>query len=132
MNITVKTKDRTFSLVPSVELYLVRDSIGRTWPGLAIELHDAAENEPFGVLTVSFGEFISLKNAAYIDSNNMPLEVLSACLAAGIAKETPLTKSASFGRSYPLWIFDECFLRNVGGDNYVSYERGYRKCMKSI
>lgn len=130
MIINATIEERNYSLVPSVELYIVHDFMGKELPGLAIELFDAAAKEPYGILTVCFGEFIAIKNAAYIDSNNMPPEILKACLDAGIAKETILSKSASFGKSYPLWIFDEDFLRNNGSMNYRDYETVYSQYMK--
>ena len=52
---------------PSVELYTVKDFMGKEMPGLAIRLTDADTLEPFSMLTKSFGEFIGIKNAAYID-----------------------------------------------------------------
>lgn len=63
------------SLKPRVELYRVHDFMGAKMPGLAIALYtvgtDAVEDEElYAVLTVSFGEFIGLQNAAYIDTNN--------------------------------------------------------------
>lgn len=65
---------RQISLQPHVELYSVRDFMGQEMPGLAIVL-DMVDNqldiqEQYAVLTVSFGEFISAKNCAYIDTNN--------------------------------------------------------------
>ena len=47
--------------------------MGKEMPGLAIVLEDVtnvAEPEEYCMLTVSFGEFIGMKNCAYIDSNN--------------------------------------------------------------
>ena len=56
-------------LQPRVELYSVRDFMGREMPGLAIVLDEVMgepdEMEPYATLTVSFGEFIGLKNSAY-------------------------------------------------------------------
>ena len=49
-------------LQPRVELYSVRDFMGREMPGLAIVLDEVMgepdEMEPYATLTVSFGEFI--------------------------------------------------------------------------
>ena len=63
-------------LEPRVELYTVYDFMGQELPGLAIVLdmpiQGADEKEQFAILTKSFGEFIGLKNSAYVDMNNCP------------------------------------------------------------
>lgn len=63
-------------LEPRVELYTVYDFMGKELPGLAIVLdmpiQGADEKEQFAILTKSFGEFIGLKNSAYVDINNCP------------------------------------------------------------
>ena len=63
-------------LKPRVELYDTRDYMGKQMPGLAIVLDevDQKENvtEQYAVLTVSFGDFLALKNCAFIDTNNCP------------------------------------------------------------
>ena len=55
-------------LQPRVELYSVRDFMGQEMPGLAIALDEIVDEpygmEPYATLTVSFGEFIWLKNSA--------------------------------------------------------------------
>ena len=58
---------------PRVELYTVKDAImGKELYGIAIDLdeQDGGYPTPFARLTANFGEFIGLKNAAYIDTNN--------------------------------------------------------------
>ena len=61
-------------LEPRVELYTVYDFMGKELPGLAIVLdmpiQGADEKEQFAILTKSFGEFLGLKNSAYVDINN--------------------------------------------------------------
>lgn len=106
---------------PSVELYSVRDFMGKELPGLAIELREVDSNgtkTPYTMLTTSFGEFISMKNAAYIDTNNCPFA--EQLLDQGIAQATGLTKSSGYCQ-YPLWIFNEDFLKEHGGETYQKY-----------
>lgn len=107
------------TLQPRVELYSVTDFMGAEMPGLAIVLDEAAgssdEQEEYAVLTVSFGEFISIKNSAYIDTNNCPFA--DQLLSQGIAEPTTFYKTSGFCR-YPLWIFKEDFLKEIGGENY--------------
>lgn len=109
-------------LSPRVELYRVEDFAGREMPGLAIVLDKVgstpAETEQYAVLTVSFGQFISLKNSAYIDINNCPWA--RQLLELGIARETQFTKRSGYCE-YPLWIFSEKFLIENGGANYQKY-----------
>lgn len=113
-------------LRPRIELYTVHDFMGRKLPGLAVVL-DTTEKDPDGpqqyaVLTVSFGEFISLRNSAYVDLNNCPFALQ--LLEQGIAQDTGLKKRSGFCE-YPLWLFNESFLRQVGGKNYEKYSAAY-------
>ena len=106
---------------PSVELYSVRGFMGKELPGLAVELNEVDSDgikTPYTMLTTSFGEFISIKNAAYIDTNNCPFA--EQLLEQGIAQPTGLTKSSGFCQ-YPLWIFNEDFLKEHGGESYQKY-----------
>lgn len=119
-------------LKPRVELYAVSDFMGKEMSGLAIvldEIRDSPdeETEEYAVLTKSFGEFISLKNSAYIDTNNCPFA--DQLLDQGIAKDTGLSRQSGFCR-YPLWVFKEEFLKEIGGENYERYLREYEEYMK--
>lgn len=113
---------KTVTLVPSLGLYLVRDFMGQAMPGLAIDLgiYDGKYNPPmpYTSLTVSFGEYISVPNSAYIDTNNFPFA--DQLLAQGIAEETGLKKTSGFC-TYPLWVFKEEFLQKIGGEVYQEY-----------
>lgn len=107
-------------LRPRLELYQVEDFMGNALPGIAIVLDkvDGEEIEQFAVLTVSFGEFISATNCAYIDLNNCPFA--SVLLDQGVAKDTGFKKTNGFC-TYPLWKFDAHFLQEAGGENYKKY-----------
>ena len=114
---------------PRVELYTVKDAImGKELYGIAIDLdeQDGGYPMPFARLTANFGEFIGLKNAAYIDTNNC--KFADQLLKAGIAQDTGLTKVGAYCR-YPLWIFDEKFLKVHGAENYAEYEKAYNQYM---
>ena len=103
-------------LQPRVELYSVRDFMGKEMPGLAIVLDEIMgapdEMEQYATLTVSFGEFIGLKDSAYIDTNNC--RFAQQLLDQGIAVDTGLRKSSGFCE-YPLWGFKKEFLEEIGG-----------------
>ena len=117
-------------LALSVGLYTVEDFMGESLPGLAIVMDQVntenGEKEPCGLLTVSFGEFISLKNCAYIDTNNCPFA--EQLLEQGIAQPTGYHKESGFC-SYPLWQFNEDFLKSAGAENYHEYSEAYDKYM---
>lgn len=81
------------------------------------------EVEQYAVLTASFGEFIGLKDCAYIDVNNCPFA--DQLLAQGIAESTPYTKQSGFC-TYPLWHFNGDFLKDIGASNYEKYSAGYK------
>lgn len=111
------------SLEPRVELYTVHDFMGKEMPGLAIALYtrnsqNSDDLELYAVLTKSFGEFIGLRNSAYIDTNNCYFA--RQLLEQGIAQETGLTKQSGFCE-YPLWTFREDFLKEIGGEKYQKY-----------
>lgn len=113
------------SLSPHVELYAVRDYMGKKMPGLAIVLDEiGGEGEQYAVLTVSFGEFIAIKNSAYIDTNNCPFT--EQLLDQGIAEATGLTKHSGYC-VYPLWVFKEDFLKEIGGEKYRQYAEAYNR-----
>ena len=119
-------------LKPRVELYDTRDYMGKQMPGLAIVLDevDQKENvtEQYAVLTVSFGEFLSVKNCAYIDANNCPFA--PQLLAEGIAQDTGHSKISGFCE-YPLWVFKENFLKEIGGDKYERYSEQFDAYMRT-
>lgn len=130
MTFTIKDYfGREVVLRPRLELYSVCDFMGEEMPGIAIVLDDDQSNEQYAVLTVSFGEFISLKNSAYIDTNNCPFA--PQLLKEGIAQETGFTKKSGFC-SYPLWIFTEEFLKEIGEGNYRIYEEAFKNYCISI
>ena len=120
-------------LQPRVELYSVRDFMGQEMPGLAIALDEIVDEphgmEPYATLTVSFGEFIGMKNSAYIDTNNC--RFAQQLLDQGIAEDTGLRKSSGFCE-YPLWTFKQEFLEEIGGENYAEYSRCYDAYMKAV
>lgn len=110
-------------VIPRIELYTVKEAImGTELPGLAVVLDDEKEGCQYAVLTVSFGEFIGLKNVAYIDTNNCPFA--EELLNQGIAENTGLTKQSGFC-TYPLWHFNEDFLKEYGGENYKKYSDAF-------
>ena len=110
------------------------DQAGRrtSWllPGLAIVLNEVGgtpdEAEEYAVLTVSFGDFLSLKNGAYIDTNNCYFA--DQLLRQGIAEDTGFSRHSGFCQ-YPLWRFKEEFLKEIGGENYQEYLRRYDEYM---
>lgn len=115
-----------------VELYDTRDYMGAQMPGLAIVLDEVDQNEnvteQYAVLTVSFGEFLPVKNCAYIDANNCPFA--SQLLAKGIAQDTGCSKISGYCK-YPLWVFKEDFLKEIGGDKYERYSEQFDAYMRT-
>ena len=121
------------TIKPRLELYSQEAFSKDDMPGLAIELDDVTEGEnnpiPFCSLTVSFGEWIGVKNCAYIDTNNT--DFADQLLKQGIAKDTGFYKESGFC-TYPLWVFDENFLKEIGAENYEKYSQAYDEYMHSI
>ena len=124
-------REEKIRLKPRVELYDTRDYMGAQMPGLAIVLDEVDQNEnvteQYAVLTVSFGEFLTLKNCAYIDANNCPFALQ--LLADGIAQDTGYSKISGYCE-YPLWVFKEDFLKEIGGDKYGRYSEQFDAYMR--
>ena len=129
----MKLEIRNFSgekiqLEPRLGLYMVSDLTGTRLPGLAVFLDEltSAGREPYCALTVSFGEFLGIKNSAYIDTNNCGFA--EQLLKPEIAQATWLYKTSGFCR-YPLWIFSEKFLKEVDEETYRKYAKEYDSYM---
>ncbi len=119
---------RQITVEPELFLYIVQDFMGREQLGLGIQLMYESEDgrEPYAVLTASFGEFIGIKDCAFIDTNNCPFA--DQLLESGMAMDTGLTKTSGFC-TYPLWFFDKDFLKEIGGESYAQYEQRYEDYM---
>lgn len=133
-NLTINYFGEKLEVQLSIELYNVESGLTQeSLYGLAIQLYsktiiDGEElMEPFAMLTKSFGEFISIKNAAYIDINNCPFS--AELLSLNIAKDTGLSINSGFC-SYPLWQFNEEFLKDIGEENYELYSTEFDKHMQ--
>ena len=115
-------------LEPRLGLSRVSDMMGKRLPGLAVFLDEltSAGREPYCALTVSFGEFLGIKNSAYIDTNNCGFA--EQLLKPEIAQATGLYKTSGFCR-YPLWIFSEKFLKEVDEETYRKYAKEYDSYM---
>lgn len=113
---------------PRLELYSVEDFMGEEKNGIAIVLDTVGESpedmEQYAVLTKSFGEFIGMKDVAYMDLNNCPYA--DKLLELGVAEQTPFDKQSGFC-TYPLWHFNEEFLKEIGPENYAKYEKCFEE-----
>ncbi len=130
-NRKIKIKDyygEEITINPKFIRYSVTDFMGRkmTIPGISLTVDTSEGEEPFAVLTKSFGEFIGMKDSAYIDTNNCAFA--DTFVDLGIAQPTGLTKESGFC-SYPLWKFDEEFLKQIGGEEYEQYSKAFDEYM---
>ena len=116
-----------YQVEPNLDLYEVEDFVGEKRYGLAICLNVVENNkvvEPFATFTVSFGEFIGIKDAVYIDTNNCNFAFQ--LKKQGFGVDTGITKQSGFW-NYPLWIFEESLLRQIDNDVYEEYAKQYKK-----
>ena len=123
---------RQVTVSPRLALYAVKDFMGTELPGLAVILDDVtdpSEPEQYAVLTVSFGEFIGMKNCAYIDTNNC--DFAAQLQSQGLASDTGFYKASGFCK-YPLWQFEEGTLREIDNDVYQKYSDAYDGYMASM
>jgi len=118
-------------LHPKLDLIEVKDFMGETHHNLCIgfDYYEDGVKLPYADFTVSFGEYIGMKNCAYVDTNNC--HFADAILKTGIATDTNLTKQSGFWE-YPLWIFKPEFLSDIGKEKYEIYSKEYDKYMSGI
>lgn len=123
--------DKEWELLPEVTAIIAPDFMGTEQLNIGLNLYTEGENglEPFAELTKHFGEFIGQKNCAYVDTNNCPFA--DQLLAQGIAIDTGLTKQSGFC-TYPLWQFNEDFLKSANGKIYELYSESYDEYMESM
>ncbi|MCH5191884.1 MAG: DUF4313 domain-containing protein [Oscillospiraceae bacterium] len=119
---------REWTLIPKLGFYVAHDFMGEDHSNLAVQLYCEGEYgpEPFATLTVNLGEYISAKFCAYVNTNNC--RFAEQLLELGIAKDTGLTKQSGFC-TYPLWQFNEDFLKAADEDVYKKYSDEYDKYM---
>lgn len=123
--------DKEWELLPEVTAIIAPDFMGTEQLNIGLNLYTEGENglEPFAELTKHFGEFIGQKNCAYVDTNNCPFA--DQLLTQGIAIDTGLTKQSGFC-TYPLWQFNEDFLKSVNGKIYELYSESYDEYVESM
>ena len=122
MKITIYNEEYDVNLA----LYNTEDFMGIKRPSLAIFLSNEM-GESF--VTVSFGEFIGLKDATYMDINNAPF--VTEFIKQGYAQDTGFTKGSGFV-NYPLYQFDAEFLKSCSAEIYAEYEKEYNKAINSF
>lgn len=122
-------------IVPELGLYVADDILtNKMRYNIAIQLYSKSEEglEPWSVLTTNLGEFVSVKNAAYIDTNNNGAKVIDWLVKNGFGLETPLTKHSGFCE-YPLFVFDEDMLKRIDyNNNYEKYENIFNDYYKTF
>ena len=84
--------EKKFEITPHLNLAEVTDFMGEKHHNISLSFtHTEDGNEmPFANFTLNFGEFIGVKNCAYVDTNNCWFA--DEILQTGIAEDTGLTK----------------------------------------
>lgn len=123
------------TLIPELVLYSADDVLtNKERNNIAIRLFSKEEEglEPYAVLTTNLGEFIAVKNAAYIDTNNNGEQILQWLEQNEFGTLTPLTKRSGFCE-YPLFVFDEKFLKEIDYNHcYNQYEDLFNEYYKTF
>ena len=129
--VKIQAYDKEWNLIPEVAVLVVPDFMGSKQHNIGLNLYCESEDglEPFATLTKNFGEFIGLKNCAYVDLNNCPFA--TQLLEQGVAVDTGLTKQSGFC-TYPLWQFNEEFLKSADSKLYELYSQKYDEYMESM
>lgn len=119
-----------YTLIPELRLYDAYDILtGTNRPLIAIQLHFIDEEmarEPFAMLTINFGEYIGVHNAAYIDTNNLGNNITDWLEEIGAGHKTQLTKQSGFCE-YPFFIFNDDFLTKIedNGQCFAKYNKSF-------
>ena len=126
--LTITAYGREEKLIPKLFFCSVPDFMGEKHNNIGIRLLYEGKYglETFANLTKNFGEYISMKFCAYVDTNNC--QWANQLLEQGIAEDTGFTKQSGFC-TYPLWLFNEEFLKAVDEDIYKRYLEEYDKYM---
>lgn len=129
--VKIKAFDKEWELIPEVTAIIAPDFMGTEQLNIGLNLYTEGESglEPFAVFTKHFGEFIGQKNCAYVDTNNCPFA--DQLLTQGIAIDTGLTKQSGFC-TYPLWQFNEDFLKGANAKLYDLYSESFDEYMESM
>ena len=119
-----------YEITPHLALAETRDFMDKIMHNIGIEFSFIGDGyeQPFATFTVNFGEFIGMKNCAYVDTNNCWFA--DEILKKGIASDTGLTKASGFC-TYPLWQFKPEFLESLDKKMYQQYSDEYDKYMKN-
>ena len=117
-------------LHPKLDLIEVKDFMGETHHNLYIgfDYYEDGAKLPYADFTVSFGEYIGMKNCAYVDTNNCWFA--DELFKTGIARDTGFTKISGYCK-YPLWQFKEEFLKSVDAKIYQKYSDEYDAYMEA-
>lgn len=121
----------TVVVEPELGLYTAYDFVENKMPNLGIQFYSYDEDgyrEPYATLTVNFGEFLGVKDCAYVDTNNNSFT--DQLLAMGFCQDTGLNKQSGFC-TYPLWKFDSEFLKSIDPEGlYDVYEKKFDAYMR--
>lgn len=129
---TIRIKDifdRDVDLIPDIILYEAEDFMGEPQYNLGLRFlceHNGSI-ETYCNFTLNFGEFIGMKNGAYVDTDDCGY-FAETILESGVATDTGLTKRSGH-YDYPLWKFDESFLESVNSELYQKYSDSYGEYM---
>jgi len=121
--------DEKYEITPHLKLVEVTDFMGKKQHNIGVSfthIEDGAKM-PFANFTLNFGEFIGVKNCAYVDTNNCWFA--DEILETNIAVDIGFTKYSGFCK-YPLWQFKEDFLKSVDAKIYQQYSDEYDNYMK--
>ena len=118
---------KTYTLVPRLLLMPTIDNKMQLLPMPNIRIFCVADDgsESFVIRTVSFGEFIGIKNTAYLDFSSSP-NAEAIFQLVRIAKDTGWRRGAGKER-YPLWQFDGDTLRSLDRLPYQYYSMLFEK-----
>ena len=130
--IKINAFDMEWECTPELLVMVVPDYMGNKQNNIGLQLYtddDEGGLEPFATITKNFGEFIGQKNCAYIDTSNCPFA--DQLIEQGFAVDTGLTKQSGYC-TYPLWNFDEDFLRSIDPKLYELYSNEFDAYMVSM
>jgi hypothetical protein len=120
---------KSLTVMPELAFYgEVRNLAGEPRLDLAIILKEAQTGEALATITVNFGDFIGIRNAAYIDTNNHP-DIDRWLVDNGIAEATRFSRQSGYC-IYPMVVFDEGLLKSIDDGKLAAYHSQYHSFEK--
>lgn len=126
MKFDIEFSGNKYTVRPELVLYNSKDCYGT--PAFNLGLRLLTDNGVFATLTTNFGDFIGIKNTAYVDTNNCP-NIIEQLVEMGYAHYAECSRHSGYC-TYPLYFFSPDFLKECGAETYQLYLDCYKRLVE--